>query len=92
MKESMHGRIVALQDLDKKYAWASSSQNVNLTGFYTSPGGTKEGYGGYYYSMNYLPIDGDSKYYYSGRYTDFHLPYNYYTWPTEQGERFAITD
>lgn len=93
LEESMHGRIVALQDLDKKYQWASIYQNTNLTGFYSIPGGTKEGYTGANCAMNYLPIDGDAKYYYnSGSQTDFHLPYNYYTWPTEQGEDFAITD
>ena len=93
LQESMHGRIVALQDLEKKYQWASIYQNTNLTGFYSKPGGTKEGYTGANCAMNYLPIDGDAKYYYNyGSQTDFHLPYNYYTWPTEQGEDFAITD
>ena len=85
LKESMHGRIVALQDLDKKYAWGSNGIDVEGIANYRVPAGFNGDY-----IMNYLPTDGESTYY-GGNHAGI-LPYNYETWPTEKGRDYALTD
>ena len=92
LKESMHGRIVALQDLDKKYAWGSYGVDVEGISNYNNPAGTfyDETKGGYIVPM-FLPIDGESQYYY---YSDNsqHISANYTTWLTSYGYDWALTD
>ena len=84
LEESMHGRIVALQDLDKKYAWANEEGDVEGLSFYSYPAGTNNRV-----VLTWLPIDGKSTYAPGATYT---IPYNYNTWPTEKSKDFALTE
>ena len=100
LKESMHGRIVALQDLDKKFQWASTeTQYTPIENYYNYPTGLpKEGSSGAYPMGADLPLNGLE--YYRGTtvgklgfyLNDEFVLCNYYTWPTEKGYNYALTD
>ena len=74
--EAMHGRIVALYDVEGTFAWSTESKDTYITNFSLLDG--KSAYGE-------LPYDGKAV-------TDKTLPYSMYEWPVTVGEKYALTD
>lgn len=91
LEESMHGRIVALQDLEKKYAWGSNGIDVEGISNYNYPAGIFYTEYGSHWEPYYLPLDGESQYYYSD-YPKQNISANYTTWLTSYGYDWALTD
>lgn len=81
LSESMHGRIAALQDLTATYQWANNT-NTDVEGIphFTRADGER--------SNGYLPVNGIE----GETVSTPQLPYGVYTWPTEKGELYALTD
>lgn len=91
LEESMHGRIVALQDLDKKYAWGSNGIDVEGISNYNYPAGIYYTENGSHGEPCFLPIDGESQYDNSFE-PKLNISANYTTWLTSYGYDWALTD
>lgn len=84
LNESIHGRIVALQDIGS-YRWGPASDIKEI------PNVTFLAYDNIIYKRCYLPVDGQVTYHEKAT-EDFILPYNFFNWPTESGEYYGLTD
>lgn len=84
LNESIHGRIVALQDIGS-YRWGPASDIKEI------PNVTFLAYDNITYKRCYLPVDGQVTYHEKAT-EDFILPYNFSNWPTESGEYYGLTD
>lgn len=76
LEEALHGRIVALFDVEGTFAWSTESKDTYFTNFSLLDG--KSAYGEF-------PYDGKT-------FTDKTLPYSMYEWPVAVGEKYALTD
>lgn len=85
LAESMHGRIVALEDLGK-YAWGPIIDIENIIDY---SGCAWNGTADLTLNQNYLPIDGESHYRVA---EEYQLPYNYHRWLTTKGTGYSLTD
>lgn len=85
LSESMHGRIVALEDVGE-YAWGPNTDVEGIPNYIHTAQEDGDNY-----MDEYLPIDGISEYD-SKSSPDFRLPYNYSKWPTKKSMNYALTD
>lgn len=85
LSESMHGRIVALEDIGK-FAWGPAVDIEGIMNYYECAWATEDISPDQYF----LPIDGENQYYNVPE--EYLLPYNYYNWPTTKGAEFSLTD
>lgn len=76
LNEGLHGRIVALNDVEGTFAWSTEAKDTYFTNFSLLDG--KSTYGE-------LPYDGKTL-------TSKTLPYGMYEWPVVFGEKYALTD
>lgn len=83
LSESMHGRIVALEDIGE-YAWGADSDVEGIPNYQTTIPYLDN------MTRSYLPTDGKDTYYIENN--SAQIPYNYYQWPTEKGADYALTD
>lgn len=73
---ALHGRIVALNDVEGEFAWSTESKDLYFTNYSLLDGKNSHGE---------LPFDGKTI-------TDWTLPYGIYSWLTQSGEKYALTD
>lgn len=85
LSESMHGRIVALEDVGE-YAWGPNTDVEGIPNYIRTAQEDGDNY-----LDELLPIDGISEYD-SESSPDFRLPYNYSKWPTKKSMNYALTD
>ena len=84
LSESIHGRIVALQDIGS-YSWGPASDVEEI------PNISFLAYDNIIYKRCYLPVNGQAIYHEQAT-ENFILPYSFSNWPTESGENYGLTD